>query len=235
MRRDAGFADSLFTFLGAEEVRSFDASSYEGASDIHDFNARIDPEYHRQFDLVLDAGSLEHVFLATTALQNCMEMVRVGGHLIVMSPANNYLGHGFYQFSPEFYFRSLSDENGFEIRLACVFEGHADPLWYEVIDPAVFGRRSEATTRRPTTLAVVARKTADVSPFARPPQESDYVEAWKTEGSLVVHRHARLVETVRGYVPERSRSLYRWARSFLSRRRYRPEIFRPRGVPPHYR
>jgi SAM-dependent methyltransferase len=232
LRRDAGFADSLLMYLGAEEIRSFDSSGYEGATDVHDFNAELDPEHHRQFDLVLDSGSLQHIFFATTALQNCMKMVRVGGHLIVMSPANNRIGHGFYQFSPEFYFRSLTEENGFEICRASVFEGHADPVWYDVVDPATIGGGTEAATRRPTTLAVVARKAADVPPFIRPPQQTLYVEAWKTQASLVVHRHRPLVDTVRGYVPESSSSLYRWARGLLSRRRYASAMFRPRGVPP---
>src|SRR5215204_2312890 len=51
-RRDEGFAESLLTYLGAEELRSFDVSDYEGATDVHDFNARVDPELHGQFDLV---------------------------------------------------------------------------------------------------------------------------------------------------------------------------------------
>jgi hypothetical protein len=232
VHRDGGFADSLLTFLGAEEVRSFDVSPYEGASDVHDFNAELDPEHHLQFDLVFDGGSLQHIFFATTALQNYMNMVRVGGHLIVMSPANNRLGHGFYQFSPEFYYRSLSGENGFEICRASVFEGHADPVWYDAVDPATIGGGSEAVTRRPTTLAVIARKTADVCPFTRPPQQTLYVEAWKTEGPLVVHEHRPLVQTARGFVPESSRSFFRWARGLLSRRRYASAMFRPRRVPP---
>jgi SAM-dependent methyltransferase len=230
--RDGGFADSLLTLLGADEVRAYDVSDYEGATDLHDFNAQIDPDHHGQFDLVLDSGTLQHIFFATTALENCMKMVRVGGHLIVMSPANNRLGHGFYQFSPEFYFASLAEENGFEICRASVFEGHADPLWYEVVDPATIGGGSETVTRRPTTLAVVARKAADVSIFARPPQQTRYAETWKTPGPLVLHQPSPLVEAVRGYIPDASRSLYRWARSLLSRRRYASAMFRPRRMPP---
>ena len=228
MRQDEGFADALLRFLGAEEVKSFDASSYEGASHIHDFNKPIDPALHYQFDLVLDSGSLEHIFIASTAIKNCMEMVRVGGHLIVMNPANNNFGHGFYQFSPEFYYQSLTTENGFEICRISVFEGHADPVWYDVIDPETVGRRAEAVTRRPTMLAVVARRTAETVPFAEPPQQSDYMAAWLTDTS---HSDAS-VEGWRGHVPERGASVYRWARSFASHRRYPTELFRRRRVTP---
>jgi hypothetical protein len=230
--RDGGFADSLLRFLGAEEVRSFDVSDYEGATDVHDFNRRIDPEHHGQFDLVLDSGTLQHIFFATTALENCMNMVRVGGHLIVMSPANNRLNHGFYQFGPEFYFRSLTEANGFEIRRASVFEGHADPLWYDVVDPATMGGGPEVATRRPTTLAVIARKTAEVSLFARPPQQTLYAEAWKTPGPLVHEGDRSVAGAARGLVPDAGRSFYRRARTLLSRRRYRSALFSPRKVPP---
>jgi hypothetical protein len=227
-----GFADSLLRFLGAEDVRSFDVSDYEGATDVHDFNSRIDPALHGQFDLVLDSGTLQHIFFATTALENCMNMVRVGGHVIVMSPANNRLGHGFYQFSPEFYFRSLTQENGFEIRRASVFEGHADPVWYDAVDPATIGGGSEAATRRPTTIAVVARRAAEVPLFARPPQQTLYAEAWKMPGPLVQRPPRPLVRAARRLIPDSSRSFYRGARSLLSHRRYASAMFSRRRMPP---
>ena len=57
---------------------------------------------------MIDSGSLEHVFNISQALRNCLEMVESGGHFISIGPANNAMGHGFYQFSPELYFRILS-------------------------------------------------------------------------------------------------------------------------------
>ena len=51
-----------------------------------------------------------------------MKMVKTGGHLMLFTPANNYFGHGFYQFSPELFYRVLSKENGFEVRRMVVLE-----------------------------------------------------------------------------------------------------------------
>jgi hypothetical protein len=33
-----------------------------------------------------------------------------------VTPANNQMGHGFYQFSPELFFRVFSQENGYLLR-----------------------------------------------------------------------------------------------------------------------
>ena len=85
-----------------------DASSFEGATVVHDLNLPITEALKGRFDVVCDAGTIEHVMNFPTAIRNCMEMVRVGGHLILGTPANNFFGHGFYQFSPELWFRLFS-------------------------------------------------------------------------------------------------------------------------------
>src|SRR5262249_11565534 len=63
------FAEPLLGLLGAASIQSFDASDYEGATDVWDFNDRL-PEAHRgQFTVVFDGGSLEHVFNYPMALR----------------------------------------------------------------------------------------------------------------------------------------------------------------------
>jgi len=37
-----------------------------------------------------------------------MRLVKVGGTVMIATTANNHLGHGFYQFSPEWGFRTFS-------------------------------------------------------------------------------------------------------------------------------
>ena len=72
--------------------------------------------------MVVDGGTLEHVFDYPTALRNAMRMVRVGGHLILNAPVNNFPGHGFYQISPELFFRVLSPQFGFRVHDAVLME-----------------------------------------------------------------------------------------------------------------
>ncbi len=179
--------------LGADSVAACDASGYEGASLIQDFNRPIPADWADQYDAVIDGGTLEHVFNFPTAIANAMQMVRPGGRLFLFTPGNNYLGHGFYQFSPELFFRVLSAANGFEMeRLHAVVdtEGFASFLGvkyafpirgsrYAVRDPQELRQRVLLVNDAPVLLFVQARKTASVPPFREFPQQSDYVGQWQ--------------------------------------------------------
>jgi hypothetical protein len=173
-----GYAEGLFECLGARQVSSFDAAAYEGATQIHDMNLPLPEQHKRQFSMVLDGGSLEHVFNIATALKNCLEMVRVGGHYLAISPANNFMGHGFYQISPELYFSVLRPVNGYELLRVLVYEDRPRARWYAVSDPAAVQRRVTLANRRPVYLLVIARRVSDVVPLQTAPQQSDYAAAW---------------------------------------------------------
>src|SRR5262249_52102244 len=148
---------------------------------------------HEQFDLVYDSGSLEHIFNFPVAIRNCMEMTRVGGHLILCVPANNNLGHGFYQFSPELFYRVLDASNGFEIERMTALEtdivgprllGHrflGETLGraFEVTDPIQVHQRVLLVNDRPITLLVRARRVCKVPLFTPTPQQSDYAAQWQ--------------------------------------------------------
>lgn len=180
------YVEPLFTeLLKASAVESLDASTYEGATHVHDMNAPLPENLRGRFDTVLEAGSLEHIFNFPTAIKNLMQALKVGGSLFIQTPANNYFGHGFYQFSPELFFRALSPENGFELRRMHLFE-HFFPCYFfntkvhEVTDPAKIRKRVQFINGRPTLLLIEARKTAETEIFARTPQQSDYVPLWNT-------------------------------------------------------
>jgi hypothetical protein len=174
------YAEPLFRALGAEDVCSFDASDYEGAIHVHDFNRPISGEFAECFDVVLDGGSLEHIFNVPVAIANCMSMVKVGGCYVGITPANNLLGHGFYQFSPEFYFRVFSIENGFVIKHVIAYEDFPGAPWFRVTDPASVNARVTLVNSKPTYLLIVASKIASRSVyFAATPQQSDYAAAWE--------------------------------------------------------
>lgn len=111
-----GFSETLIKKLfDAKEVDSLDYSDYENATIIWDLNKPIQSEYEQRFDCVLDGGTLEHVFNYPVALQNAMRLCKVGGHLIIQTPANNCCNHGFYQFSPTL-LADVLDNNGFELK-----------------------------------------------------------------------------------------------------------------------
>lgn len=170
------YADDFFRGIGAEPLIPMDASNYEGAAIIHDMNELVDDQYHAAFDTVIDGGTLEHVFNFPNAIRNCMEMVKPGGQLVLMTPWHNYSGHGFYQFSPELIHNTLSEENGYRVEKMLIA---AEGSWYSVKNPGDLKRRIEISTRDPVLLYVTARRIAACPVFSRWPQQSDYSAAWQ--------------------------------------------------------
>jgi hypothetical protein len=163
----------LISHLGATEVHSYDNSPYEGASHIADFNQPIVPS--TQYDTVLDFGTTEHIYSITQALDNIRLLCAEGGQILHVSPANNFCGHGFWQFSPELFFSLYSEQNGYsetEVFLADLTDTRH---WFAVIRPSN-GERAQATSRSPVYVLCRTVKRRTVS--RREVQQSDYVSAW---------------------------------------------------------
>jgi len=200
-----GYADGLFCKLGAKTVDSFDASSYEGASVIHDLNTPISQDYLGKFSVVVDSGSLEHIFNVPVAIKNCLDMVEVGGYYLAILPANNFLGHGFYQFSPELFFSLLTSEQGYDLKRLAVFEVYDDAPWYTVTKPGINSDRVELVNSRPVHMFILARKISEV-PASFTVQQSDYKSRWKDESEADSIPHRR---TWRQFIPK-------WLRRLLS-------------------
>jgi len=214
------YADDFFRGLGVRPLIAMDASKYEGAEIIHDMNNPVNPEYHATFDTVLDGGTLEHVFNFPVAIRNCMEMVRLGGHLILMTPWHNYAGHGFYQFSPELIYNSLSERNGYRVdKMLIVAEGN----WYSGKKPSDLRQRTEIDTPDPVLLYVTARRVAAGPLFASWPQQSEYCAAWDggDRGALCVNSPGTLKDRMVGKMAALQRLQQKWRR-YKSRRDLTP-------------
>jgi SAM-dependent methyltransferase len=97
--RDFIHQETLIRMLGyrPEQLFTMDVDDYEHAGIIHDLNQPLPPGLG-QFDLILNQGTLEHIFDIRQALWNLSDLTRVGGHVIHMVPAA-FLNHGFYNFN----------------------------------------------------------------------------------------------------------------------------------------
>jgi hypothetical protein len=141
-------------------------------------NLPIANDLREQFSLVHDGGTLEHVFNAPQAFKNCMEMVQIGGHFTQVSIANNYMGHGFWQFSPELLFGMFSAGNGYQIEAVLLYEDIHGGAWYLVRNPDEVHSRVELCNSSPTLILTVAKRVARAPVFTPPPQQTDYVARW---------------------------------------------------------
>jgi hypothetical protein len=183
--RENEYSENFFSLLGAQNISSVDMSSFEGATHIHDMNLPLPDDLRGRFTVVHDSGTLEHVFHFSQAIKNCMEMVAVGGYFTQVSNANNYMGHGFWQISPELIYRVFSPANGFHVKTVLLHEVVPGGGWYFASDPEQFRDRVQLCNHRPTYILTAAKRVAQVEIFASMPQQSDYARAWNasTDGS----------------------------------------------------
>jgi hypothetical protein len=98
-------------------------------------------------------------------LRSIMQMLKLGRGYFAALPANNWSGHGFYQFTPELFYRTFSEENGFRVSKllvapACVGGRWLDGPACEVMDPKSLGW-VEVSARREIMLLLQAEKIAE--------------------------------------------------------------------------
>ena len=177
--------EGLLEYLGCRTVRSLDYSAFEGAEIIYDLNKPVPAGLHDRFDVIFDGGTLEHVFDIPCAITSVKKMLRPNGLFLTVNAANNQLGHGFYQFSPELMFRIFTKSNGFALKRLLVTEyrfpgielsshGHA----YELTDPEILGRRVGLISKGPVMMILEAKKIESCKLFGTTPLQSDYVKLW---------------------------------------------------------
>ena len=168
--------DRLIKALGGAPCQVMDNSAYEGAEVIHDLNEPLPARYKAKFDTVIDVGTLEHVFNIGTALKSMAEAVRVGGQFLCLNNADQHLGHGFWQFSPEAFFRTFCPSHGYEPRIADL---HYKGQFHSLRDPQTAGRRLLIKTPGYTYITFAARRTEERPVFENGwPVQADYVAAW---------------------------------------------------------
>jgi hypothetical protein len=171
------FAEGLFQTLGAQRVDSMDASAYEGATVIHDLNRPIPDTLKQRYTCVIDFGTMEHVFNFPTALQNATDLLEVGGSFLSATVANNFLGHGFYQLSPELFMQYLP-ANGFTDVEVFLVPHREFPYLFRVADPRRIKDRVELVNAEPVMMCVLARKAEHREEAVIPIQSSYADQFW---------------------------------------------------------
>ena len=110
-----GFAEPFFDRIGYPPIQSMDFSSYEGCDIVQDLNEPPADALRESFDVIIDGGTIEHVFNTPQALDTVFHMLRPGGIFISINGITGWAGHGFYQFSPELVWRYWGDARGCKV------------------------------------------------------------------------------------------------------------------------
>lgn len=166
--------DLLKNHFNATDVDSIDNSDYEGASIIYDYNNQVPNDLKEQYDTVIDFGCSEHIFNVAQAFQNTIDVCKVDGTILHILPANGFCGHGFYQYSAEFFFSLYSKDNGFEETEVFISDLFDASKWYAVTKPSQ-GERINIRTQNETYIIVRTKKVTHKRIFI---QQSDYSYIW---------------------------------------------------------
>jgi SAM-dependent methyltransferase len=97
--------------LGVAEYEAIDLHGTKRAQRI-DLNRPYDPA--RQFDLVLNFGTTEHIFNQYEAFHSIHKLAKAGGLMIHGLPHSGDREHGFYNYHATFFF-DLAAANGYEV------------------------------------------------------------------------------------------------------------------------
>ena len=107
---------------GVEKVSALDFSDFEGADIVFDLNENeILEKYKGKFDLVIDGGTLEHVFNQYNALNNMNALVKVGGYIYHMLPYAGWGNHSFYNYAPTFFTDAYHIKYGWKLEILRLF------------------------------------------------------------------------------------------------------------------
>lgn len=96
--------ETLFRGLGFDAVESIDIYDAEKPTHVFDLSRPLPAGLNGRYDLVYDGGTTEHCFNTAEVLSNALRLARQGGRIIHHLPLNNWIDHGFYQFSPTLFF-----------------------------------------------------------------------------------------------------------------------------------
>lgn len=166
---------AAFAALGFSPIHILDYSPYEGADIVFDLNSVPSDAFwaENKFDLVYESGTLEHVFSLPNALGNLCRAVKTGGHIMLDCPSNNFVDHGFYQFSPMLFY-DFFVANSFQIRDFKFYAFSKDfdqPFEWLDYAPGALDRFSVGgLDARLYGLCLVARKTEHATVDAVPTQ-----------------------------------------------------------------
>ena len=126
-------AKTFFEFIGINKNNYYDIDKFpfDKPRIIHDLQYPIDSKFHNFFNLVIDSGTLEHIFDIRSVMENIVRITKRGGFVLQFIPAQNFLNHGFYQFSPTLFY-DFYTSNGFEIIESYIVEvrGNKDRFYY---------------------------------------------------------------------------------------------------------
>jgi len=154
------------TFFQPRSMTAIDFDGTEQALKL-DLNNPIDLQ--RQFDIVLNLGTVEHVFNVAQAFKTIHDHTRPGGLMVHGLPFAGWVDHGFYSFNPTFYW-DLAAANGYPVVAAIYAEVSPVKLVLLPTRERILEMARDGQIGKNALIYAVLRRPAEVQPFRVPIQ-----------------------------------------------------------------
>jgi SAM-dependent methyltransferase len=177
------YCEKVLRSAGFSRVDSLDKSPFEGATIIHDMNKPI--EVSNKYDMIFDGGTIEHIFNIPQLFENIINLLEIGGIFCSVTVNNNFSGHGFYQFSPELFYRIFRAKYGMKlIKVYLAVINTPAEQWKEIdfINDSKYRFDFKFGGSEPVYIITYAEKISDIREnlISDPPQQFSYEEIdWK--------------------------------------------------------
>lgn len=108
-------AKKIYEKLGFSEYECIDIDKEHNAHNF-DLNYNIQEKYsfYKEFDLVTNCGTSEHIFSQNIVFENLHNLCKEGGLLINILPINKWKNHSFFNYHERFFFE-LAAANNYEL------------------------------------------------------------------------------------------------------------------------
>ena len=135
---ELGGTKDWYLSLGFERYLAIDVNTERDAIAM-DLNVDISKTYGftKQFDLVTNNGTGEHVFNQYMVFKNAHDLCRTGGFMIHVLPFYRWVDHGFFNYNPNL-FPCLANQNGYELRELWI--ASSDAVYLHKLDVNNLGR-----------------------------------------------------------------------------------------------
>ena len=150
-----------------KNVNSLDL--YDQRADLkYDLNKPIPSKYKNKYKVLIEIGTLEHIFDTRICLENYFSMIKTNGLFVLVTPVNGYFDHGLHVFNPES-IKSALNLNNFKI----LWQKYSSSTGIEISDPSI---------KKNVLIWIVAKKEKAIRKFVVP-QQKMWKKAYK-KGSL---------------------------------------------------
>lgn len=181
-QHDLVHCETFLRMMGLLPYESLDGSSAEHPTIIHDLNTPVAEEMYGKYGLIIDSGTLEHIFDIRTAMNNLVRMLRLGGSLLHVSPMSGWVNHGFIQISPCLFY-DYYQANGFTVQESYVMDMSRGPYKPSLMQPYVHTtsriRLKGAAPNAEVGFVFLATKEHVVEP-PRVPTQAKYTPRFKS-------------------------------------------------------